>query len=79
MGAFLVSTTIQPEDVCFDIKRVATELGYPPTKWEYEDDGEFSTQDVRHHFDSWGAALKAAGVDLDDERRWQLGLTGGDA
>lgn len=45
------------------MKRVADELGHPPTKREMGTYGEFSPVTYRHRFGSWNTALEAAGFE----------------
>lgn len=50
------------DDVAADIRRVADELGRPPTNQEYNDLGEWSDTTIWRLFDGFRAAREAAGV-----------------
>lgn len=52
-----------------DLKRVATELGHPPTIAEYREHGSFSTPTIAQHFDGSFTAARAEALDCPDERQ----------
>ena len=53
---------ITEEELCTDLRRVADELGRPPTITEMDDRGQFSVSTYIRRFDSWLDARAAAGV-----------------
>lgn len=58
-----------PDDVLLDeLRRVADELGEPPTAVQMSKYGEYSVRTYRNHFGRWSKALKEAGLDVDRRR-----------
>lgn len=51
-----------PDAILADIRRVALELGEPPTTDDYREHGAFSVRTVYNHFDKFVAARERAGV-----------------
>lgn len=54
---------IADEELLEDIRRVATELGRPPTYDEMDEKGEYGTTTHASRFGSWSAALEQAGFE----------------
>lgn len=71
------------------IRQAAAELGHPPSTYEAEHEVDYFTKrSVYNHFDSWGEAMEAAGldgnrptecrdcdVDFDSSRAWKIHRT----
>jgi hypothetical protein len=57
---------ISDADLCSDLRRVADAVGGSPTVRQYREHGEYSDGTLRSRFDSWSAALEAAGLDGSD-------------
>lgn len=53
--------TADPDVILDDIRRVADELGKPPTAKEMVEHGEYSQRVCQNKFGSWNEALRAAG------------------
>lgn len=54
---------IPAEDLLEDVRRVAGELGRPPTPREYDEHGTHSHNTLYKHADGWQDVLEAAGFD----------------
>lgn len=52
-------------EIVSDIKRVASDLGRIPSKFEYLAQGKFTEWQMRKHFGGWAPALIAAGLQPD--------------
>lgn len=57
------------QDVIFDIKNIASELGRPPSNPEYTQNGEYSNTVIYRFFDSWQTAIEAAGFENKNFRK----------
>lgn len=63
---------IDESDLIADLKRVAEEVGQPPTRIQYDDEGEYSYRTLinrfgdRHPIGGWVAVLREAGMDPTD-------------
>lgn len=51
-----------------DVRRVAEEIGRPPSTPEYIDHGDHSNKTIIQRFNSWDDVLWAAGLDPSDKR-----------
>lgn len=58
---------LDAETVAADLRRLATDMGHPPSTVDYEERGAFSRPTVRKYLgDEWADALRAAGLDPDE-------------
>jgi 5-methylcytosine-specific restriction endonuclease McrA len=62
---------IPREELLSDLKRVASELGEPPTKSQYKKHGTHSVSTIYREFGGMSAAREAAGLDGSDQRGGQ--------
>jgi hypothetical protein len=53
------------EDLVNELKKLADELERPPHTMDMMEHGAYSTRPYYDHWDTWGEALNAAGLDLD--------------
>ncbi|GAA0278202.1 homing endonuclease associated repeat-containing protein [Halobacterium noricense] len=57
---------IPKEALITELKRLGEELGRPPTITEMNEQGEYWGSTYKNHFESWAAAIDAAGYDPDN-------------
>lgn len=63
---------IDKSELLDDLRRVAEEVGHPPTRIEYDDSGEYSYQTLinrfgdAHPIGGWTAVLREAGMNPGD-------------
>jgi hypothetical protein len=57
-------TLYSDSELLADVRRVAEEVGGPPTYQDYEEYGEYGMRTIERRFDSWIHARTAAGVDF---------------
>lgn len=57
---------IPREELLAELRRLAEQLGHPPLSNEMEEQGEHGKAVFFKHFESWDAAVDAAGFDPDD-------------
>lgn len=60
-----MSAQIPDDDLLADLRRVADELGRPPTISEYDANGAYSSRTLHNRFGAWEDALITAGLDID--------------
>lgn len=54
---------ISDEELLDEIRRLADELGAPPTAIQMDTHGKYSVRTYRNHFGRWNRAIKAAGFE----------------
>jgi hypothetical protein len=59
-------TAASNAELIAELQRLGEQLGRAPTITEMNEDGEFWGSTYKNHFDSWAAAIEAAGYDPDD-------------
>jgi len=57
---------IPREELLAELRRLAEQLGHPPLSTEMEEQGEHGMSIFFDHFESWDAAVEAAGLDPED-------------
>lgn len=63
-----MSSKVSKDEVIFDLRRVAEELGRPPKIDEYREYGTYSPPTITRHFDGGFAAARDAVLDCGDGR-----------
>ncbi|WP_280587667.1 HNH endonuclease [Halorubrum sp. Boch-26] len=63
---------VSEDEVLADLKRVARQLGHPPTVAEYRENGQYSCPTVAKHFGGSFVSARAAALDVEDDRRPEI-------
>ena len=58
-----VGESLPRKDLIAELKRLAEQLGQPPSATDMKTMGDYSTDAYRNHFGSWNNAVEAAGFD----------------